>query len=35
MTVRIHAIQDERKTVTIYLRKKGAAADVVGIEREW
>ncbi len=32
---RIHAQGDERKTVTVYLRKNGAAADVVGIERGW
>lgn len=32
---RIDALADERKTVTVYLRKKGSAAEVVGIERGW
>jgi hypothetical protein len=26
---------DARKTVTVYLRKKGAAFEIVGIERTW
>ncbi len=32
---RIHARGDDRKTVTVYLRKKEAAVEVVGIERAW
>jgi hypothetical protein len=32
---RIHARGDERKTVTVYLRKKAGALEVVGIERTW
>ncbi|MBN1567399.1 MAG: hypothetical protein JXA73_06105 [Acidobacteria bacterium] len=32
---RIHAEPDERKTVTVFLRKKGAAREIVGVEREW
>ena len=32
---RIHALPDERKTVTVYLRKKDAGCEVAGIEREW
>jgi hypothetical protein len=35
LAVRIHAPADDSKTVTVYLRKKGAAAEVVGIERTW
>jgi hypothetical protein len=34
LAARIHAPADERKTVTVYVRKKGNAAEVVGIERE-
>ena len=32
---RISTQAEERKTVTVYLRKKGGGAEVVGIEREW
>jgi hypothetical protein len=32
---RIFASSDARKTVTVYLRKKGASCEIVGIEREW
>ncbi len=32
---RIHAQTDERKTVTVFLRKKGTTREIVGIEREW
>jgi hypothetical protein len=32
---RINAVNDESKTVTAYLRKKGPTAEVVGLEREW
>lgn len=35
VAAKIHAQADERKTVTVYLRKKGATAEVVGLEREW
>ncbi len=35
LAARIHALADERKTVTVYLRKKSPAAEIVGIEREW
>ncbi len=34
LAARITASIDERKTVTVYVRKKGNAAEVVGIERE-
>ncbi len=32
---RIHARFDAGKTVTVFLRKKGASCEIVGIEREW
>jgi len=32
---RIHARGDDRKTVTVYLRKKDDTVEVVGIERTW
>jgi hypothetical protein len=32
---RIHALPDERGTVTVYLRKRGIDFEVVGIERKW
>jgi hypothetical protein len=32
---RIHAQGNEQKNVTVYLRKKGAEAETVGIERGW
>jgi hypothetical protein len=31
----IHAPPDDRKTVTVYVRKEGAALEIVGIERKW
>ena len=31
----IHTPTDARKAVTVYLRKKGAASEIVGIERTW
>jgi hypothetical protein len=31
----IHAPSDDRKTVTVYVRKEGAAFEIVGIERKW
>jgi len=30
----IHAPPDDRKTVTVYVRKEGAAFEIVGIERK-
>jgi hypothetical protein len=35
LAARIHASTDDRKAVTLYLRKTGATAEVVGLEREW
>ncbi len=35
LAARIHALSDDRKAVTVYLRKKGSEPDIVGIEREW
>jgi hypothetical protein len=35
LAARIHASAEERKTVTLFLRKTGATADVVGLERGW
>jgi len=35
VAAKINASGDERKTVTVFLRKKGATAEVVGLEREW
>ncbi len=35
LAARIHAQSDKTETVTIYLRKKSPAAEIVGIEREW
>jgi hypothetical protein len=31
----VHASGDERKTVTVYLRKRDRTVEVVGIERKW
>jgi hypothetical protein len=35
IAARIHAASDARKTVTVFLRKKGSDVEVVGLEREW
>jgi hypothetical protein len=35
LAARIHASRDDQKTVTVFLRKKGSIAEVVGIERGW
>ncbi len=35
IAAKIHAGMDERKTVTVFLRKKGSDAQVAGLEREW
>jgi hypothetical protein len=35
LAARIHASGDVRKAVTVFLRKRGSTAEVVGLEREW
>jgi len=35
LAARIHALTDERKSVLVFLRKKGPSAEVVGLERGW
>ncbi len=35
LAARIHASADDRKTVTVYLRKKSRGTEIVGVEREW
>lgn len=35
LAARIHASTDDRKAVTLFLRKTGTTAEVVGLEREW
>jgi hypothetical protein len=35
LAARIHASTDNGKAITLFLRKTGAAAEVVGLEREW
>ena len=34
-SAKIHVRSDDHKTVTVYLRKKSGALEVVGIERTW
>lgn len=35
LAARIHASADDRKTATVYLRKKSTDAEIVGVERKW
>jgi hypothetical protein len=35
LAARIHASTDDGKAITLFLRKTGATAEVVGLEREW
>jgi hypothetical protein len=35
LAARIHASEDDQKTVTVFLRKKGSIAEVVGLDRGW